>query len=73
MKPIQSKHRKLNLQVRTGIGVQQESDLAAHSTPLTEDELSEVAAYGATRSCPNPNIIPVTPGVPGPIVPGGPR
>jgi hypothetical protein len=65
MKSIQSKTRRLNLQVRSSAGAQQESDLDAHSSPLTEDELSEVAAYGATRSCEGWTHI-IGPGVPVP-------
>ncbi len=56
MQPIKSKRHKLNLQVHTGIGAgpADETDLAAHSSPLSDEDLSEIAAYGATRSCANP-------------------
>ena len=55
MYPIKSKNQKLNLQVRTNLGVnpERETDLEANSTPLDNEDLSEVAAYGKTRSCPN--------------------
>jgi len=37
----------------------EESDLAAHSSPLSAEDLSEIAAYGATRSCAgnDPNVL----------------
>lgn len=55
MYPIKSKNQKLNLQVRTNLGVkpEEETDLEANSTPLDTEDLGEVAAYGKTRSCPN--------------------
>lgn len=55
MYPIKSKNQKLNLQVRTNLGVtpEQETDLEANSTPIDTEDLAEVAAYGKTRSCPN--------------------
>lgn len=72
MKPVKSKRSKLNLEVHTSLGVdpQIESDLAAHSSSLSEEDLAETAAYGATRSCPNPLPV-VGPGLPkGPFYPG---
>lgn len=54
MKPtVKSKNKKLNLQIRptVGTGAVVETDLSAHSSELTEADLSKVAAYGATRSC----------------------
>lgn len=77
MKPVKSKRSKLNLELHTAIGVGpvDESDLAAHSSPLTDADLSEVAAYGATRSCAGwggikkPGL-PGLPGLPG-TLPGG--
>lgn len=54
MNPIKSKKRKLNIEVRPAIGVNGavvESDLEAHSSDLSEEDMAEVAAYGATRSC----------------------
>lgn len=71
MKPVKSKRNKLNLEVHTAIGAgpATESDLSAHSSPLTDADLSEVAAYGATRSCANPTSG-IRPGVVNPIFPG---
>ncbi|HET6584073.1 MAG TPA: hypothetical protein VFG69_11505 [Nannocystaceae bacterium] len=57
MNQVKSKRNKLNLEVRTGLGAEPEleTDLEAHSSPLDDEELAEVAAYGATRSCPSRN------------------
>lgn len=55
MTPVKSKNRKLNLQVRTNLDATKpivETDLLAHSTELTDEDLSEVAAYSRTRTCP---------------------
>jgi hypothetical protein len=47
MNPVKSK--KLNLQVRTQLEQPMiESDLATVSTNLSDEDLSEVAAYGRT-------------------------